>query len=96
MLIICLQHRLQRLRIGQPVIRADDDIRSVSVVLGLGDADGGIEVVIGQSRVENRVAVGPETGRPLTALRICSHNLRALASLKVWPHGSRYPTSRSH
>lgn len=30
---------------------------------GLGDADGGIEIVVGQGRVEDFVAVVPETGR---------------------------------
>ena len=41
----------------------DDDIRFPSVVLGLGDGDGGVEVVVGQGGVEDFMDVGLEVGR---------------------------------
>ena len=36
--------------------RLDDDIRLMVVELGLGDAGGGVEVVVGQARVQDFVA----------------------------------------
>ena len=42
---------------------ADDDIGMMVIIFGLGDADGGIEVVIGQWGIEDFVAVVLEVGR---------------------------------
>ena len=41
----------------------DHDIRMMLIELGLGNADGGVEIVVGQSRIENLVAVVLEIGR---------------------------------
>ena len=42
---------------------ADDHIGPVPVVLGLGDAHGSLEVLVGQGRVEDGVAVPGQVGR---------------------------------
>ena len=42
--------------------RADNDIGMMLVILGLGDPDGFIEIFVGQSWVEDGVAVGFEVG----------------------------------
>ena len=44
-------------------VRANDDIGLMPVKLGLGDTDGGIEIVVGQGRIENLVAVIFKIGR---------------------------------
>ena len=41
----------------------DNDIGLMPVELGLGDADGGVEIVVGQGRVQDFVAVVLEVGR---------------------------------
>ncbi len=41
----------------------DDDIRPLLIIFGLGDANGGIEVVVGECEIEDGVAVGFEVSR---------------------------------
>src|SRR5439155_26424550 len=43
--------------------RADDDVRLVSVELGLGDPDGLAEILVRQLRVRNLMAVSRQVGR---------------------------------
>ena len=43
--------------------RADHHIRLPLIQLGLRDADGGVEVVVGEMGIEDGVAVVPEIGR---------------------------------
>ena len=50
-------------RHGTAPAGADNDIGMMLVELGLGDADGGIEIVVGQGRVQDFVAVVLEVGR---------------------------------
>ena len=50
-------------RHGTAPAGSDDDIGLVPVELGLGDADGSIEIVVGQGRVQDFVAVVLEIGR---------------------------------
>ena len=64
---------------------ADDDIGPMPVELGLGNADGGIEIVVGRGRVQDFVAVILEIGR-LDAAR---GGLPAVEEKDF--HGSAYP-----
>ena len=85
------QHQRRRTAVdihghGPAPAGTDDDIRAVPVELGLGDANGGVEIVVGQGRVQDFVAVVLEIGR----LHAARRRLPAVEEEDF--HGAMYPS----